>query len=326
MGGNDTRSRSDEQRRRRSGRLTVSDSPRTLRPWLTSHTRAAAVRFDRSRPNSRSIVELIRAGTLDAELAAQLWLLVEARVPIVVAAEAQGVGKSTLLHALLDFLPAGRPRRRAGRRGRDLRLAAAGDRARLAGRRPPDAGGRARSVPGRPSCSPPSCPTTCRPTPGARRRGSPSGPPRSATAWRRRSTPIRSTTCSRRSGEPPVRLTDDELSHLGVVLILRVVDGRPAAGRGRPLRPPDRPRHRTAISSASDRPSWPPGTPTTDAFEHFGWGVTPELALRIGRPAGDFEIEADRRREHLDGARPGRRDRTRRGPGRHPRLPSGPGV
>ena len=39
------------------------------------------------------------------ELAAQLWLLIEARVPIVVAAEAQCVGKSTLLGALLDFLP-----------------------------------------------------------------------------------------------------------------------------------------------------------------------------------------------------------------------------
>ncbi len=39
---------------------------------------------------------------------------------------------------------------------------------------------------------------------------------------------------------------------------------------------------------------------TTDAFEHFGWGVTPELARRVGRPAGDFEIEADRRREHLE--------------------------
>ena len=34
-----------------------------------------------------------------------LWLLVEARVPIVVAAEAQHVGKTTLLTALLDFLP-----------------------------------------------------------------------------------------------------------------------------------------------------------------------------------------------------------------------------
>ena len=34
-------------------------------------------------------------------------------------------------------------------------------------------------------------------------------------------------------------------------------------------------------------------------FEHFGWGVTPELALRTGRRAGDFELEQDRRREAL---------------------------
>ena len=56
-------------------------------------------------PQPRSIVELIGSGTLDPELAAQLWLLIEARVPIVVAAEDQGVGKSTTLGALLDFLP-----------------------------------------------------------------------------------------------------------------------------------------------------------------------------------------------------------------------------
>jgi hypothetical protein len=39
--------------------------------------------------------------------------------------------------------------------------------------------------------------------------------------------------------------------------------------------------------------------PAEDAFEHFGWGVTPELALRVGRRAGDFEIEVDRRRDYL---------------------------
>jgi hypothetical protein len=37
-----------------------------------------------------------------------------------------------------------------------------------------------------------------------------------------------------------------------------------------------------------------------DAFEHFGWGVTPELAMRVGRKAGDFEIETDRRRDYLE--------------------------
>ena len=40
--------------------------------------------------------------------------------------------------------------------------------------------------------------------------------------------------------------------------------------------------------------------PATDSLEHFGWGVTPELAARVGRHAGDFEIETDRRRDLLD--------------------------
>ncbi len=59
-----------------------------------------------SPPHPRSIAELIRAGTIDAELAATLWLLVEARVPLVVVAGPPLAGKSTLLTALLDFLPA----------------------------------------------------------------------------------------------------------------------------------------------------------------------------------------------------------------------------
>ena len=66
-------------------------------------------------PEPRSIVELIADGTLDAELSAQLWLLLEARVPIIVAAEAQHVGKTTLLSALLAFLP---PDVAVGRAGR----------------------------------------------------------------------------------------------------------------------------------------------------------------------------------------------------------------
>ena len=37
-------------------------------------------------PTPRSIVELIRAGVLDADLAATLWVLIEGRVPIIVAA------------------------------------------------------------------------------------------------------------------------------------------------------------------------------------------------------------------------------------------------
>ncbi|MEJ7697546.1 MAG: hypothetical protein WKF78_13240 [Candidatus Limnocylindrales bacterium] len=53
----------------------------------------------------RSIVELIQAGTLDAELAATLWVLIAGGVPIVVAGADEGIGKSTLLIALMGFLP-----------------------------------------------------------------------------------------------------------------------------------------------------------------------------------------------------------------------------
>jgi hypothetical protein len=40
--------------------------------------------------------------------------------------------------------------------------------------------------------------------------------------------------------------------------------------------------------------------PTTAEWEHFAWGVTPELADAAGKRAGDFEIELGRRREFLD--------------------------
>ncbi len=86
-------------------------------------------------PEPRSIVELIRAGTLDSELAATIWLLIEAGVPIVVAGEGQGTGKSTLLGALLAFVPPDTTIVELPRRVGDVRLAAAGHGARLGGRR-----------------------------------------------------------------------------------------------------------------------------------------------------------------------------------------------
>lgn len=36
-------------------------------------------------------------------------------------------------------------------------------------------------------------------------------------------------------------------------------------------------------------------------WEHFAWGVTPELAAASGRRAGDFELEQQQRREFLEG-------------------------
>lgn len=59
-----------------------------------------------SPPEPRSLVWLMQVGALDARLAAFLSLAVEGRRSIVVVAEPQEAGKTTLLTALLDFLPA----------------------------------------------------------------------------------------------------------------------------------------------------------------------------------------------------------------------------
>ena len=53
-------------------------------------------------PDARSIAELIRGGTLDSELAATIWLLLEARVPLLVAWEDQGTGKTTLAQVIAN--------------------------------------------------------------------------------------------------------------------------------------------------------------------------------------------------------------------------------
>ena len=249
-------------------------------------------------PEPRSIVELIRAGTLDAELAAQLWLLIEARVPIVVAAGPQGVGKTTLLGALLAFVPPSirssswpvRPRRSPGCRRR-------------------------RSSAGRASRDRP-------------QHGDPVRPERTILLAHELSNHLPAYTWGEAARvavraasigyglaatihadslddvfdalrRPPVRLTDDELSHLGVVVVLRRVDGgRRRVVAAHYVRPVARDLHgHTQRLGPAVLATW---DPATDGFEHFGWGVTPELATRIGRRAGDFEIEQDRRRDYLD--------------------------
>jgi len=52
-----------------------------------------------------SILDLVQSGTLDARLAAILWLAQERRLPIVSAAMPRLVGKTTLLVALRDLAP-----------------------------------------------------------------------------------------------------------------------------------------------------------------------------------------------------------------------------
>ncbi len=52
-----------------------------------------------------SILDVVRFGSIDYKLAGLLWLLMEHRASIVVAAGPAWVGKTTLMHAMLDFLP-----------------------------------------------------------------------------------------------------------------------------------------------------------------------------------------------------------------------------
>jgi hypothetical protein len=252
-------------------------------------------------PPRHSIVELIADGVLDAELAALAWLLIEARLPVVVAALARGVGKSTLLEALLDFLPVGVRRI--------------------------DLAGQAEDFAWLPEAAalgwPPAGPTVA------------SSPPVSAatsylvaaelsehlpiyTSGAAARTLIRAASIGYGIGatihadrleevhdtlrERPIGATDDELSYLGLILILRAWRDPDGAVRRRVVaahyaRPVGRDEHGhvqrlpPAVIAARDE--------STDALEHFAWGVMPELAIRVGRKAGDLELDQAERAELL---------------------------
>jgi energy-coupling factor transporter ATP-binding protein EcfA2 len=56
-------------------------------------------------PAPRGIADLLRDETIDCRTAANLWAALARRQSVVVVSGASGVGKTTLLTALLDFLP-----------------------------------------------------------------------------------------------------------------------------------------------------------------------------------------------------------------------------
>ena len=250
-------------------------------------------------PEPRSIVELIQSGTLDAELAATVWLLIEARVPLLVAGERRAVGKSTLLGSLLDFLPP------------ELRVV--------------ELGGVHETFEWLPQASELGWPGVAR-RPAT---GSPIRPEDTvlfaselsdhtpAYTWGDaarvavRAAAIGYGLAATIHGDSlddvfdglranPVGLGDDELSRLGVVLVLRQIRG---GGRrvavAHYVRPIVRDGHgHVQRLGPAVLATW---NAETDTFEHFGWGVTPELAVRVGRRAGDFEIEVATRRDYLEG-------------------------
>lgn len=273
------------------------DNTLAPRGWWGSH---------RSPPQPRSIIELIRAGTIDAEVAALVWLLLEARVPLIVAAERGRAGKSTLLEALLEFLPPGAKRRELDGVAETFDwLPHAHD---LGWHHPAAA--------------------------------EPAAPADPATTWLiaqelsdhlpiyvwgdTARVALRAVSLGFGLGatihadsleevfdalrRPPVALADDELTRLGVVLIMRAYPPPPGdlgAGPARRVvaahyvRPLARDAHGhvqrlgPAVLATWDE--------REDEFEHFAWGILPELAERAGRRAGDFEQELERRRAYLEG-------------------------
>ena len=306
------------------GRLTLIGVGRTLpvrvqnpipAEHLVAETLPARGRwaFRPAPPTPRSIVELIRAGTLDAELAATLWLLIEGRVSVIVGARDRQVGKSTLLGALLDFLPSGvQTRELLGAMETFDWLPQAPELGwRVApGPRPP-------TVPNVPSLS--------------RRRsvGPPVRPDNTVLLIPELSDHLPSYTWGAEARiairavsigyglaatihadsldevfeelrRPPVNLGDDELSRLGLVLILRRVgDGLRRVVAAHYVRPISRDEHgHVQRLGPAVLATW---DGDRDRFEDFAWGITPELALRVDRRPGDFELEHDRRRDYLAG-------------------------
>ena len=262
-------------------------------------------------PTPRSIAELIRSGTLDAELAAMLWVLIEGRVPIVVAALERGAGKTTLLDALLEFLPAGV--RTVEIRGAMETFEWLPQAEELGWTNHPMERAKQRAfatAPGRPEQPPIRPDTTVLLIPelsdhlpsytwGAEARIA----IRAASLGYGLAATIHADTLEEvfdALQRPPVRADDDELSRLGVVVVLRRVgDGLRRVVAAHYIRPVARDEHGhvqrlgPAVLSTWD--------PDDDRFEHFAWGVTPELAVRLGLRAGDLELELDRRTDYLGG-------------------------
>src|SRR3990170_4886255 len=56
------------------------------------------------RSNPLSVLEIVKSGTLDLRLASLLWVIMERRASVLVAAVPSQGGKSTTLNVLLDFM------------------------------------------------------------------------------------------------------------------------------------------------------------------------------------------------------------------------------
>lgn len=199
-----------------------------------------------------SLVGLVARGVLDAELAALVWVLVEARVPLVVAAPEDRVGAGGQLVA--GIIGSVHPDESADQLTGPL--TAAGATSLVRGRR---AGGvlAAGSL-----------------------------------------AEVRA-----RLGGGPMPLSEDQLTFLGCVLVIgEASDGRKGRLRvtaAHYVRPLARDAH--GHSQRLDPAVLAAWDPRLERYEHFAWGVLPEIAARLGRRSGDLEADLHHRRDDLAG-------------------------
>lgn len=256
-------------------------------------------------PTPRSLAELVRAHTLDAELAATLWTLAEARVPIIVAALEQGVGKSTMLGAILDTLPPTVVQVELG--GEDERFDWLPQASELGWARRPDAtprSGHQRAGTGpsiRPDTTMLIAPELSDHLPAYTWGAAARIAIRAASIGYGLAATIHADGLDEvfdLLAGPPVRATEDELSHLGVVLIMRRFGPHRRVVAAHYVRPISRDLHgHTQRLGPAVLATW---DPTRDTFEQFGWAIVPELAARLGRPSGDVDQDIARRTELLE--------------------------
>jgi len=254
-------------------------------------------------PPRRSIVELIATGVLDADLAALAWILVEAQLPLIVAGLHQGTGKTTVLEALLDFLPPATRRIDLAGEAEDFRWLPEAE-----------ALGWTRGGPRVPAAIPVGPAGTLLVAAeisehlpiytwgrAARTlvRAASIGYGIAATLHADRLEEVHALLRGR-----PIGLTDDELTYLGLIVIVRAERGPDGHIRRRVVaahyaRPVGRDEHghtqRLPPAILAHRDA------TSDRLDHFAWGLMPELAIRLGRRAGDLELDQAERSAILAG-------------------------
>jgi len=230
---------------------------------------------------------LVGARLIDAPLAALAWLLLERGVPVIVAGR-EAAAADALLDALVSALP--RDRRP------DPVLGPGGDRVvRIAGR------------------------LEIGTPPGILRAALGATTGRSGLAGTIVADDLEGVLAVLRGQG----LTDDEISFMGVVLVLGARETGSAAGATDGRRPDELGATRVlaahylrpVVLDAGGHPRrLPPAVlatwdPAADAWDDYAWGIAPDLAERARMRTGDLEAERDRRAaaltDHASGERVG---------------------